>query len=67
MDEKPNHLQPRYAAQFHDASVVAAYGYRWPVPDEVFTVLLGLDNKSEAIVLRIETFCGNLGTAIQGS
>jgi SAM-dependent methyltransferase len=60
MDDKPHHLQPQYAAQFHDASVVAAYGYRPPVPDEVLTVLLGLVRENPAHVLDIGCGRGEL-------
>ena len=50
---KAAHLGPQYAAQFQDASVVAAYSYRPPVPDEVFDVLLGLIKDSPRAVLDI--------------
>lgn len=39
MKAKPDHLQPQYGAQFQDVSVVSAYQYRPPVPDEVITVI----------------------------
>lgn len=39
---KPEHLGPDYGSQFQDQSVVAAYRFRPPYPDEVFTILAGL-------------------------
>jgi len=42
MSDKPAHLAPRYAAQFADRSVVAAYRARPPYPDEVFELLESL-------------------------
>jgi SAM-dependent methyltransferase len=39
---KPAHLGPAYAAQFQDASVVAAYHLRPPYPAEVFAILADL-------------------------
>lgn len=39
---KPAHLGPRYAAQFQDAAVVAAYPARPPYPTEVFDRLASL-------------------------
>ncbi len=36
---KPSHLGPEYAAQFQDASVVAAYARRPPYPPETFALL----------------------------
>jgi SAM-dependent methyltransferase len=60
MEDKPKHLGPEYARQFHDASIVAAYGYRPPVPDEVLTVLLGLIPEHPAAVLDIGCGRGEL-------
>jgi SAM-dependent methyltransferase len=42
MRPKPVHLGPRYAAQFQDAAVVAAYPMRPPYPAEVFERLRAL-------------------------
>ena len=39
---KPKHLGPEYGAQFSDRSVVEAYVYRPPYPDEVYTILADL-------------------------
>jgi SAM-dependent methyltransferase len=41
-EPKPRHLSPEYAAQFNDASVVAAYEHRPPYPAEVYEILLEL-------------------------
>ncbi|HVB64598.1 MAG TPA: class I SAM-dependent methyltransferase [Nitrolancea sp.] len=40
--EKPRHLGPQYGAQFGDASVVAAYRFRPPYPEQVLDMLAGL-------------------------
>src|SRR4051794_2214306 len=40
--EKPKHLGPEYVAQFGDASVVAAYRFRPPYPEQVFDILAEL-------------------------
>lgn len=42
MQPKPKHLAASYAAQFQDASIVAAYPTRPPYPVEVFELLAGL-------------------------
>jgi SAM-dependent methyltransferase len=42
MEPKPAHLGPDYAAQFQDAAVVAAYGYRPAYPAETFDILTAL-------------------------
>jgi SAM-dependent methyltransferase len=42
MQPKPAHLELRYAAQFQDAAIVAAYSMRAPYPVEVFERLRGL-------------------------
>ena len=39
MKPKPRHLERDYAEQFMDRSVVEAYGFRPPYPDETFDVL----------------------------
>jgi trans-aconitate methyltransferase len=40
--QKPRGLSPDYAAQFHDPSVVAAYQFRPPHPDETIQFLATL-------------------------
>jgi len=39
---KPDHLGPEYGSQFADPSVVAAYRYRPPYPDEALAALVDL-------------------------
>ncbi|HEY0070521.1 MAG TPA: methyltransferase domain-containing protein [Chloroflexia bacterium] len=39
---KPGHLSPQYGDQFGDRSVVDAYRFRPPYPEELFDVLTGL-------------------------
>lgn len=50
---KPKHLGVEYAQQFQDKSVVAAYRYRFPYPDAVFTILVGLISDSPRAVLDV--------------
>ena len=54
---KPEHLGPEYGSQFQDQSVVAAYRFRPPYPDEVFTILAGLITDAPRAVL--EAGCGD--------
>jgi SAM-dependent methyltransferase len=54
---KPEHLGPDYAAQFQDQSVVAAYRFRPPYPDEVFRILAGLIRDAPRVVL--DAGCGD--------
>lgn len=54
---KPEHLGPEYGAQFQDQSVVAAYRFRPPYPDEVFRILAGLIVDEPRIVL--DAGCGD--------
>ena len=42
MKAKPKHLAPTYGAQFKEASVVEAYAFRPPYPDELFEILVDL-------------------------
>ncbi len=51
MMSKPDHLGPEFAAQFEDASVVAAYHLRPPYQDGIFDVLTGLIADRPRIVL----------------
>jgi SAM-dependent methyltransferase len=53
---KPKHLEPAYGAQFSDPSVVSAYRFRPPYPEEVYTILAGLLADAPRIVL--ELGCG---------
>ena len=50
---KPKGLGPEYAAQFDDASVVAAYQHRPPHPDETIRILAGLIAKDCRRVLDV--------------
>ena len=54
---KPEHLGPAYAAQFQDQSVVAAYRFRPPYPDEVFRILADLITDEPRVVL--DAGCGD--------
>lgn len=54
---KPEHLGPEYGSQFQDQSVVAAYRFRPPYPDEVFRTLAGLITDETRIVL--DAGCGD--------
>ncbi|HEU5199267.1 MAG TPA: class I SAM-dependent methyltransferase [Ktedonobacterales bacterium] len=54
---KPEHLGPDYGAQFQDQSVVAAYRFRPPYPDEVFRILAGLITDRPRAVL--DAGCGD--------
>ena len=54
---KPEHLGPEYGSQFQDQSVVAAYRFRPPYPDEAFSILAGLIHDSPRAVL--DAGCGD--------
>ncbi|HTO68926.1 MAG TPA: class I SAM-dependent methyltransferase [Myxococcota bacterium] len=60
MSEKPAHLAPRYAAQFADRAVVAAYRARPPYPQEVFDRLESLLPARNARVLELGCGSGDL-------
>ena len=60
MIPKPKHLNLHYATQFKDESVVAAYRYRPPYPDEVFTILTSLISHKPAKVLDVGCGAGNI-------
>lgn len=64
MDDKPKHLQPEYALQFQDLSVVDAYGYRPPMPDEVVPRLLALIPAHPSAVLDIGCGQGELARSL---
>ncbi len=59
---KPKHLQPQYGAQFADESIVAAYRFRPPYPDEVFDTLDELLGERPRVVL--DAGCGSGDLAI---
>ncbi len=48
---KPKHLGVEYAVQFQDQSIVDAYQYRPPYPDELFEILLALITDEPRAVL----------------
>lgn len=53
---KPGHLSGEYGKQFSDQSVVEAYRFRPPYPDELFDVLISLTGGSPGHVL--DAGCG---------
>jgi SAM-dependent methyltransferase len=53
---KPGHLGPQYGDQFGDQSVVDAYRFRPPYPEELFDVLTGLISGERRNVL--DAGCG---------
>ncbi|HVG00522.1 MAG TPA: methyltransferase domain-containing protein [Chloroflexia bacterium] len=53
---KPGHLRGEYGSQFGDRSVVEAYRFRPPYPDELFDVLISLTSDSPGNVL--DAGCG---------
>ena len=57
---KPDHLAPEYGEQFKDLSMVEAYQYRPPYPDEVFGILNGLITEQPRHVLDIGAGRGEL-------
>lgn len=61
---KPKHLGVEYARQFQDKSVVAAYRYRFPYPDEVFTILVGLISDAPRTVLDVGCGTGAIARPI---
>jgi predicted TPR repeat methyltransferase len=60
MIPKPKHLGPEFGAQFKDESVVKAYRYRPPYPDELFDILANLIYSEQRTVLDIGCGDGNL-------
>lgn len=53
---KPKHLGPQYGAQFGDKTVVDAYRFRPPYPDELFETLSGLVTGTSRYIL--DAGCG---------
>jgi SAM-dependent methyltransferase len=60
--EKPKHLGPDYGAQFSDASIVAAYRFRPPYPEQVFDILSALMADGPGSIL--DAGCGSGDLAI---
>ncbi len=57
---KPDHLAPEYGEQFKDFSMVEAYQYRPPYPDEVFEILGTLITTQPRHALDIGTGRGDI-------
>lgn len=57
---KPRHLQADYAAQFADASVVAAYSARPPYPESVFERLVALACPARGYALDLGAGTGDI-------
>lgn len=60
MPDKPAHLGPKFAAQFSDPSVAAAYHLRPPYLDEIFDVLVDLIVDRPMVVLDVGTGTGEI-------
>jgi SAM-dependent methyltransferase len=60
MIARPQHFSPQNALSFQDQSVVAAYRYRPPYPDEIFTILLNLITATPRRVLDVGCGTGEL-------
>lgn len=60
MIARPQHFSPQNALSFQDQSVVAAYRYRPPYPDEIFTILLKLITAPPRRVLDVGCGTGDL-------
>ncbi|GAC1396985.1 MAG: hypothetical protein NVS4B12_23950 [Ktedonobacteraceae bacterium] len=57
---KPEHFAPEYGEQFKDRSIVEAYQYRPPYPDEVFDILNTLITEQPRHVLDIGAGRGDI-------
>jgi trans-aconitate methyltransferase len=62
---KPDHLGPEYGSQFGDPSVVTAYGYRPPYPDDVLATLIELVVPPGS-VLDVGTGTGEIARGLAG-
>jgi ubiquinone/menaquinone biosynthesis C-methylase UbiE len=60
MGPKPDHLDPKYAAQFKDRSVVDVYHFRPPYPDEAIAKLVALITDKPRTVLDVGCGTGDL-------
>ena len=57
MKPKPRHLGPEWASQFKDKSVVDAYQFRYPYPQETFVILSSLIREKQGTIL--DAGCGS--------
>ena len=64
MRRKPAGLEPSYAAQFNDASVVAAFATRPPYADQSVTFLVDLAGRADARILDLGCGSGELARRI---
>jgi predicted TPR repeat methyltransferase len=58
MTLKPKHFSDEYARIFQDASVIAAYQYRPPYPQETFEILAELMDKNTSAQRILDAGCG---------
>ena len=63
MRRKPAGLEPSYAAQFKDASVVAAYAMRPPYANQSVPFLVNLAGGADARILDLGCGSGELAGA----
>lgn len=61
---KPKHLEPEYGVQFSDPSVVRAYCFRPPYPDEVYMILARLIVDVPPIVLDLGCGLGEIARCL---
>lgn len=66
MDARPAGLDPKYGAQFEDASVARAYHTRPPYPPELFDTLEGLLPAGPRIVLDLGCGTGEVAIGLAG-
>src|SRR4051812_25466997 len=58
IQSKPSYLQPYYAAQFQDRSIVEAYRHRAPYSPETFDILLRLIEEGGGPRYMLDVGCG---------
>src|SRR5215212_9706337 len=58
MQSKPSYLQPYYASQFKDHSIVQAYRHRAPYSPETFDILLRLIEEGGGPRYMLDVGCG---------
>src|SRR5437667_4994755 len=57
---RPEHLGIEHAARFRDQSVVDAYHFRPPYPEETFDILVSLLSDESRAVLDVGSGCGDI-------